>query len=160
MKIYLAAQYARRLELLRYADQLVSRGHLVTSRWLSGPLQRIADGRTLGEKGEAWFESGDPAAAETRALFARRDLHDVMAAEMLVAFTEEPAMAPAAGSARGGRHVELGYALCIQWLGHSTAIAVIGPRENLFCWLPEIRHYETWPAFLNEMDAEQAGALP
>ncbi len=34
MKIYLAARYSRRLELLTYREQLVGMGHEVTSSWL------------------------------------------------------------------------------------------------------------------------------
>jgi len=161
VRIYLAAQYARRLELCGYRDDLKRRGHVVTSRWLAGDHQIGADGRILGEQGETWFEGTSASAAATRELFARHDLEDITAAEMVIAFTEDPGLAPAAGSARGGRHVELGYALGIRARGHRPlTIAVVGPRENLFCWLPELRHWEDWPAFLNEMDAEQAGVLP
>lgn len=161
MRIYLAAQYARRLELCGYRDDLEYRGHVVTSRWLAGDHQIGADGRILGEQGETWFEGTSPSAAETRVLFARHDLEDITAADMLITFTEDPALAPAPGSARGGRHVELGYALGIRALSRrSFPVAVVGPRENLFCWLPEIRYRETWAGFLNEMDAEAAGVLP
>ena len=74
-----------------------------------------------------------------------------MAAHMLVAFTEQPR----SGNSRGGRHVELGIAI-----GSRKRIAVVGPRENIFCWLPVIEHYETWDEFLSVVDAELAGILP
>jgi len=160
MRIYLAAQYRRRLELCGYRDELAARGHQVTSRWLAGPDQHGAAGTVLGTAGEQLIESGDPASGILQAACAAADIEDICAAEMLIAFTEDPALYQP-GSARGGRHVELGIALGIHIfrLG-PMAVAVVGPRENQFCWLPVIRHYGTWAGFLTEMDAEQAGVLP
>jgi len=74
-----------------------------------------------------------------RRLFAEHDRDDVLAADMLVAFTEPPRSC----ATRGGRHVELGLAL-----GYGKRVAVIGPRENVFCWLPQVEHYAGWPDLL------------
>ena len=65
--------------------------------------------------------------------FATDDLEDVLAAEVLMAFTEEPR----SGNSRGGRHVELGIAL---GTGRHR-IVIVGPRENVFCWLPQVGWY-------------------
>ncbi len=42
---------------------------------------------------------------------------------------------------RGGRNVELGIAL-----GMMKRVLVCGPRENLFCWLDDVRQFDDWPA--------------
>lgn len=145
MIIYLAARYSRRLELCGYRDQLRALGHEVPARWLNGAHQISTDGMPLTEEGERKFEEGHPDADALRAGFARDDLDDVLAANLVVAFTEQPRSG--AGSSRGGRHVELGVAI-----GTGKRIAVVGPRENIFCWLPHIWHYPGWPSFLEHLD--------
>ena len=84
MRYHLAARYARRLELCRYREQLVSIGDTVTSRWLDFC------------KKPKW-SSG----------IARADCEDLMAADAVIIFTERPNAIPATG----GRHVEFGLAL-------------------------------------------------
>lgn len=147
MKIYLAARYSRRLELCQYRTELHRQGHIVTSRWLNGAHQISRDGLRLGAEGEEYVETGsDREAAELRAFFASEDMADVRAAELVLAFTENPR----AEASRGGRHVELGMALA--W---EKEVWVIGPRENVFCWLPNVRQYDTVAGALN--DAIYAG---
>lgn len=118
MKIYLAARYSRREELCGYRTQLEALGHVVTSRWLNGNHQ--VDDRGLSVEG----------AQTERVRFATEDRDDVLSAEVLIAFTE----APRSSNSRGGRHVELGIALGTR----SMAVIVVGPRENVFCCLPEV----------------------
>lgn len=140
MRIYLAARYSRRLELCGYREELVRRGFTVTSRWLDGSHQLDNAGTPIGDHGEQLVETGDEErAALLREKFATDDRDDVLSADALVAFTE----VPRAGTSRGGRHVELGIAL-----GVGMPVTVVGPRENVFCWLPEVTHYETWPEYL------------
>lgn len=139
MIIYLAARYTRRLELCGYRAQLQALGHQVPARWLNGGHQLDNNGRPLGENGELMFETGAPEVDHFRWRFAQDDFEDVSAADLLVAFTEEPR----SGNSRGGRHVELGIAL-----GQGKPVAVVGPRENVFCWLPRVSHYPDFPTFL------------
>ena len=153
MIIYLAARYSRRLELCGYRDQLTALGHQVPARWLDGAHQIADDGMPLGDAGEQLSGSGHPDADHLRAEFARDDLEDVLAADMLIAFTEPPRSGGSAS--RGGRHVELGIAIgalrcceSLSGLHENRRIAVAGPRENLFCWLPEVEHYPDWPSLL------------
>lgn len=133
--VYLAARFSRRLELCRYRNDLASFGIEVNSRWLNGGHQLDNEGRPLGDDGERLFEAGAPEVDHYRAKFAIDDYQDVMAAHALVAFTEEPR----SGNSRGGRHVELGIAL-----GVGKPVYVVGPRENVFCWLPEVEQHDTW----------------
>ena len=142
MIIYLAARYSRRLELCGYRTQLAEHGIKVAARWLDGAHQLGNDGMPLTEEGERRFEDGDPSADHLRDKFARDDLEDVLAADLLVAFTEQPRT----GASRGGRHVELGIAI-----GAGKRIAIVGPRENIFCWLEQVDHYPSWGAFLDHV---------
>jgi len=135
MKIYLAARYTRRLELCQYWHELESMGHSVTSRWLNGSHQINSAGLPLGDEGELAVESGDHCAAH----FAQEDIADVYAADLMIAFTEQPR----SGHSRGGRHVELGLAIA-----REKPILIVGPRENVFCWLPKIRHFTDWTSCL------------
>jgi hypothetical protein len=135
-RIYLAARYSRRLELCGYRDELTALGCEVTSRWLNGSHQIDNQGVPIGDDGERRFEMGDPALAHWREHFATEDVADVLAADTLVAFTEQPR----SGNSRGGRHVELGIAL---GTGRHR-IVIAGPRENVFCWLPQVEWYPDW----------------
>lgn len=118
--VYLASRYSRRVEMLGYADALDREGYRVTSRWILGNHQAENDQLQAG------------AAAEQ---FAREDLADLEAAQIVLAFTEEPR----ATSSRGGRHVEFGYAL-----GQGKLIIIVGPRENVFCCLAEVQRVDSF----------------
>lgn len=147
-RFYLAARYSRREELLGVRDVVQALGGEVTSRWLNGDHQLANDGTPIGEDGVALVEgeelrSGETfsehdrseRAAQLRAKFALDDYQDVQRADVVIAFTEPPRST----ASRGGRHVELGLALA--WQKHTI---IVGPRENVFCWLPEVDHYDRW----------------
>lgn len=137
MRIYLAARYSRREELLGYKADLEAAGHVVTSRWLAGAHQWDPVVEQI-ESPEAAIDSIPLEAVR----FAREDVEDVEAADLLIAFTERPR---ANLASRGGRHVELGMAIALD-----KAIFVIGPRENVFCTLPGIEVYADWRALLDD----------
>lgn len=147
-KIYLAARYSRRVELCGYRADLEALGIEVTSRWLNGSHQLDNQGIPITDDGERRFEAGDPSVDHLRAHFATEDVADVLAAEVLVAFTEEPRVA----NSRGGRHVELGIALA-----SGKHVVVIGPRENVFCWLPQVEHHADWPSFASTLGGARPG---
>ena len=147
MRIYLTARYSRREELCVYREQLRKLGYDVQSRWLNGEHQIDNAGKPIGEHGEALVEgtlrSGEQMsereqserAAALRTSFAADDFEDVMTADVVINFTEPPRTT----FNRGGRHVELGIALAI-----GARVIVIGYRENIFHWLPQVEYYETW----------------
>ncbi len=112
MRIYLASRYDRRFEMLGVTGILMRAGHDVTSRWIEG--------------------RGDGPEAE-----AREDVADLLRAECLVSFTEQPA-AGVPWSARGSRHVAFGVALVT-----GKRLCVVGPRENIFHFLPRVEVYPT-----------------
>lgn len=64
-KVYLAGPYSDRLQLARYAFELLSDGHAITSRWLLG----------------AHAYGADPKEAQA-------DLDDVQACDTLILFTD------------------------------------------------------------------------
>lgn len=139
MNIYLAARYSRREELCGYREQLRSLGHVVDAVWLNGQHQISDTGTPLSESGEKLVEGDDELtslrSAALREHFAKEDLRDVVDCDYLIAFTEQPR----SNSSRGGRHVELGIAI-----GLGKTVLIVGPRENIFCWLPEVYQFDTW----------------
>ncbi len=76
--VYLAARYSRHPEMRQVRDELVSRGYLVTSRWIDqhdGALPDSLDSAAL---------NGEPARA---GLFAQVDVDDLAAVEQHDSFT-------------------------------------------------------------------------
>lgn len=116
MRIYIAARYDRRFEMLRVASDLMRAGHEITSRWIEG-------GR------------GD----DPELVAAIEDVGDLERADCLVTFTERPER-NVAWAARGGRHVEFGIALAT-----GKRLCIVGPRENVFHHLPRVEIYATVP---------------
>jgi NTP pyrophosphatase (non-canonical NTP hydrolase) len=130
MKVYLSARYARREELQRYRDHLVAEGFVVTSRWLDGETEDMTEN-------------------------AIKDRDDVLDADVLVAFSDDPVeFSPHPYAARGGRHVEFGIAI-----GAGMPIVVVGPKENVFHhlgWIGGIKHIGGWASALTELIRLQA----
>lgn len=125
MRAYLAARYSRRRELLAYANDLRFVGWTVTSRWLDGTHEASDVAPTAAQQAE----------------WAKVDLSDIDEADVMVCFTEGPGEQP--GRARGGRHVEFGYAFA-----NRMEIHIVGPVENIFYGLPWLVVHETWPECL------------
>lgn len=117
-RIYLAARAGRRLEMLGVAEELRALGFQVTSSWIHAERAEETMGDALrGALGESC-------------------LSDIVRADGLITFTETSA----SPWSRGGRHVELGYALGIG----DFRIIVVGHRENVFHCLTEVEFYATW----------------
>ena len=127
MRVYLAARYGRRDELVKYAHILEAMGYTVTSTWLM-----TYDGVWADEKDLVW---------EGHAL---RDLEDIDTADAVISFTH-PRGTQTKG---GGRHVEFGYGYA-----KGKKMIVIGPRENVFHHLPGIEFYPDFHAFTRAQKA-------
>lgn len=126
MKVYLASRYSRGSELLGYKADLEPHGIEVTSRWIDGRHETPPVGI-------------EEHSTEHLCWAAQEDIADIEDADLLVAFTEpEGAIA---GRGRGGRHVELGYALA-----SGKHVIVCGHRENVFCHLPGVNFVPDWPS--------------
>lgn len=117
-------------------------GHQVQARWLDGKHQISDKGVPIGDHGEALVEGVDDGLtqvrnAQLRSHFASDDWQDVTSAELVINFTEPPR----SSANRGGRHVEYGIALAL-----GKRVIVVGHRENIFHWLPQVEFVETWEA--------------
>ena len=146
LNFYLAGRYSRREELCAYRDTLVARGHSAPARWLLGEHQ------AHGVEASRAVESKGPVPAEQARLFATDDVEDVLAADVIVSFTEPPR----ASATRGGRHVELGIGLGLRRAGppaHAPTLVIVGPLENVFHALPDVdAAFDTWSDFLDAFD--------
>lgn len=119
MKIYLAAHFSRREELIGYANTLELSGYGLACRWL------FTDERA--------YHPGLPA-AETESI-ARRCYEDVLESDLLLAFTE-----PFGTKATGGaRHAEFGIALCA-----GKRVWIVGEREHALHSHPGVMVFATW----------------
>jgi nucleoside 2-deoxyribosyltransferase len=126
MKIYLAAKYSRNPEMRIFRDHIEGVcGHLVTSRWIEGKHDISED--------------ADKDSQRTR--FAEEDLQDLRHSDLVLWFSEPEKIE---GRNRGGRHVEFGIALA-----YGIPIIVIGRKENVFHWLPQVRHLKSLGDALN-----------
>jgi hypothetical protein len=129
-RVYLAARYGRREELLHYASELAADGHTVTSRWLLGNQHWDA----VTTAAAVALESGETPPEAAR--FAVEDWADLRTAEVVILFAEPPG---ALLGRRGGRHVEFGMAYAL-----GKRCLVVGGRENVFHLLPGVEHQPTW----------------
>jgi hypothetical protein len=120
VRVYLAAQFARRKELREYREILHSNGITVTSRWLD-------DTSWLSHKLSDFTD-------EDNKKRACDDIDDISHSDVIIFFSENPTV----GVVRGGRHVEFGYA----W-ATGKDIYVLGPKENIFHTLDNVFHYDT-----------------
>lgn len=130
-KVYLAGQYSRRRELAGYAQDLRGIGVEVTSTWLQkGERDAVDDGHVI------------TAEKDDQILWANENLLDVLACDVLVAFSE-----PEGTLSRGNRHIEFGMAL-----GAGKQLVVVGPREMVFHHLEGVYQYDTWNEALEALN--------
>jgi hypothetical protein len=129
--VYLAGRYGRRDELSGYRYQLEALGFTVTSRWLDGghPV-------SIGANGEG------PSAEQER--YAEEDIDDLMAATVVINFTEQPY----SKFSRGGRHVEFGIAIA-----QNKFCVICGPRENVFHHMKRVGQCDDWERLLRWLPA-------
>jgi nucleoside 2-deoxyribosyltransferase len=121
MKVYLANRYSQKDVMKLAAKELKAKGIEVTSTW---PDESHEPDAQMSQISEAHLVE-----------YAYRDLLEISQADMVVFFSVDPTTA----TVRGGRHVEFGYAL-----GLRKPIIVVGPKENIFHYTSEVRHFGTW----------------
>jgi nucleoside 2-deoxyribosyltransferase len=114
LKLYLASSYGRRLELCTYRDEAIMAGALVTASWLNGE------------------EIDTP---EAREIYARTDLADIDACDILIIFTEHRDIP----FRRGGKMFEAGYAYA-----KGKQVWAVTHAQNIFLELPEVRKFCSW----------------
>ncbi len=145
MKIYLAARYARKSDMQAAATVLTLKGHDVVSSWLK---EQYTDSSVVP--------------AYTLGVLAQKDIDDLLSADCLLSFTELPCphcatVQPVSvfpslhlANGTGGRHVEFGIALL-----RKIRCAVIGPREHVFHFLPQVEVYDSLASFLRALKKEE-----
>jgi nucleoside 2-deoxyribosyltransferase len=131
MRLYLAAQFSRRDELRNYGDELQKIGIDITSGWVYEP----SSGEAMGDN-----------AAHTRQI-ADRDIRDIDRCNWLLLFTN----GPETRIVRGAHHFEAGYAY-----GRGIRVITVGPRDNVFHYLPCIRNFPTWEDAFEYLKRERA----
>lgn len=139
-QIYLAARYSRFPEMQQHRAKLEALGYEVTSRWINGDHQMPEEGSPQAKHAE-------------RIRFATEDRDDLAAADIVIAFAEEPRKT----TTRGGRHVELGMALAL-----GKRVIGVSWRENVFFCLPEVEFASDGFDEVLEMlePCEACGAVP
>lgn len=128
--VYLAARYARRLEMLKYKADIDSLRDdagvklAVNTHWLKGTHDEDAFTFDRGPINLNTTAGVRPDELVGRARsFSRDDLTDIDAADVVICFTEDAREVPSTG----GRHVEFGYALA-----QGKKIIIVGDVENIF----------------------------
>lgn len=125
-RVYLASRYSRREEMKEHAIELEENGFVVSSSWLK---ETFDPNMTLSALEEADHQE-----------IAEHDLDDVIGSDIMIFFAEDQNNQPP----RGGRHVEFGFALAL-----GVEIYVIGEKENIFHYLPNIK---VFPSFEDLME--------
>ena len=135
MKIYLAAAWSRREEILSVAERLRAVGVEITSKWLTE-------------------ESGMMVGGEEKFLRERAyiDLEDVDAADALVRFTDtvptDVSLVPK-HLISGARMFEMGYAKA-----RGKTLYVVGGKQNVFDRLDGIIHVKDVDALISLLSQE------
>lgn len=139
MRYYFAAAYQRHAEMQSNADVLtMAVGAVIVSSWhreVTPGLDASFDAEYLAAHPDEAWQHG------------QRDLEDLSSADAIVSFTDGK-------PARGGRHVEHGFALAwAMTVGadiHRDGIrlVVVGPREHVFHCHPATEVYADFGAFL------------
>lgn len=119
LRVFLSAPFERRADLREIAAQLAQRDLEVVSRWINAP-DHVTEENASQVVREAAIE---------------RDLEDIVACDVFVAFAWD--------GGRGGRHVELGFALSCATATHgaSPSILLVGEPQHLFHHHPFVAHY-------------------
>jgi hypothetical protein len=116
MRIYIAGLFEDRPRLRTIRVRLQAAGHQVTSSWLDEPDD------VMSERPGTWDD--------TAAGIARRDLSEIAQSDLLAVDTFGT-------GTRGGREVELGYAM-----GIGKQAVIVGPARNVFHAL--VPRYDGW----------------
>jgi len=142
MRYYFAGAYARRAELAGRAMELEMAVPTakVTSSWLADPQEGHDAGFSVGGM-------TTPEQIELAWSYGQQDIADLLRSDAIVSFTGE--------GARGGRHVEHGFAMAFlgdQPMGSKSEwpmrLIVVGPREHVFHCHPATEVYPDFDAFL------------
>jgi nucleoside 2-deoxyribosyltransferase len=123
VKIYIAGWFGSQKRLQKEKHWLEQRGHVVTSSWLN---EKVDDPTKI---------TTTDLLPESNQLLAAKDFWEIAESELFVIDTGDV-------SDRGGREVELGYALALK-----IPVVLVGPRRNVFHYLIR-KVYAEWHDFV------------
>lgn len=129
VKIYLASAFKEMQRMREYAKILRTNGHEITSSWLRERLD----------------PKSDLDVNKDYTAYAIRDIEEIIEADAIIVFTVDPEEF----IKRGGKHFEAGVAYALK-----KKLYFIGPTENIFYYLPEWKHFNTFEQFLNSLEEE------
>ena len=143
MNVYLAAPYSMKDTIAERAKDLADAGIRCTSTWVTEPHDPKIQ---MSELSPAYHQK-----------YAVQDVRDVRRADIVVFHTD-----PSKTIVRGGSHVEFGIfvGLHANFDGSlKEPIFVVGEEyENIFHYLPNVRHFATWEGALMALRiADQSG---
>lgn len=133
LAVYLSAAFSRQDEMKFVANELANLGIRVTSRWIiENPLA-------------------------TRLQRALYDVEDIKIANVLVRYSDAtidqlhtPGKMMAAKLVTGARHTETGMALML-----GIPVIVIGGPQNVFDFLPQVKHLENTQQMLEYLGGQR-----
>jgi nucleoside 2-deoxyribosyltransferase len=134
MKIYLAGHLTRREEIRAAASDLELAGICVVSTWHT---EHVTSGMSIHDVSESFLRRT-----------ARRDLRQLRSATHFVLFSVDGDVK----FTRGGHCWENGYADAL-----GLKIVIIGPRQNVFHYLPVSRRVDTWERALKWLKKQNQG---
>jgi hypothetical protein len=134
-KIYLASRMGRRDQMREVRAQLQAMGHTVTSQWIDTEFDLTGGGSSV-------------APPDQRLKYCLIDMEDVLRADWVISFTEDP---DSSAGKRGGRHVEFGIALA-----EGKRLILVGPRENIFHHHPRVELFTHTEDMIDFLRTEQA----
>lgn len=132
--VYVAAQWARRMEAAVAAQHLRNAGFLIVSTWHDGDPDSVeGDYKASGEERE-----------NLQAELASKDVQEITDEADMVLLLSEP---PGSVQAGGNRHIEFG----IGYAQGKTCV-VVGPKELMFHRLPGVLQFDTLKDFIDRRD--------
>jgi hypothetical protein len=139
LKVYLASRHEDRPDIIKVRKQLIKRGIHVTSRWLleGGILKtNIVENE---REGSLHVQTND--------------IEDINESDIVIVFSPKKAF----GNSTGGRHVEFGYTLGLINSGAKKTLILVGFRENVFHWNPQVVCARTNEDLYTFLDIYKAG---
>ena len=121
-KIYIAGWFGSQARLKIEQDKLIWLGHIIVSSWLQ---EKTADPTKI---------TTYDLLPDSNQLLAAKDFWEIDESDLFIIDTIDV-------SDRGGREVELGYAIA-----RKIPVVLIGPKRNVFHYLLR-DHYQTWNEF-------------
>jgi hypothetical protein len=141
MKLYIASWFGNKTKLKKKVKLLNRNGIEVTSRWLD---ENVA--QTAGIKDVTMNH------LVTTSII---DIEDIDAADAVVLVTPKKKDLKGvrkAAWARGGRHFETGYQYAlIKHLYPDKRLIILGDKENVFHYLPEVEHVKSWKGLVESL---------